>query len=73
MTLYIAKGGVLKGSANREDYLPLIKTRFEGWEFQAYGSLNTIWIYLLPPFQCYFFLPSYKLLLKSLFQVFLLI
>ncbi|MEI8272555.1 MAG: glycoside hydrolase family 28 protein [Paludibacter sp.] len=41
MTLYIAKGGVLKGSANREDYMPLIKTRFEGWEFLAYASLIT--------------------------------
>ena len=41
MTLYIAKGGVLKGSAKIEDYLPLIKTRFEGWEFQAFASLIT--------------------------------
>jgi len=41
MTLYIAKGGVLKGSLDIADYLPLIKTRFEGWEFQAYQSLIT--------------------------------
>lgn len=41
MTLYIAKGGVLKGSLNTEDYLPMIKTRFEGWEFQAFASLIT--------------------------------
>ncbi|MEI8273444.1 MAG: glycoside hydrolase family 28 protein [Paludibacter sp.] len=41
MTLYIAKGGVLKGSPKIEDYLPFIKTRFEGWEFQAFGSLIT--------------------------------
>ncbi len=41
MTLYIAKGGVLKGSTKIEDYLPFIKTRFEGWEFQAFGSLIT--------------------------------
>ena len=41
MTLYIAKGGVLKGSLNREDYLPMIKTRFEGWEFLAFASLIT--------------------------------
>lgn len=41
MTLFIAKGGVLKGSANREDYMPFIKTRFEGWEFQAFASLIT--------------------------------
>lgn len=41
MTLYIAKGGVLKGSFHTEDYLPMIKTRFEGWEFQAFASLIT--------------------------------
>jgi len=41
MTLYIAKGGVLKGSIKSEDYMPLIKTRFEGWEFPAYASLIT--------------------------------
>ncbi len=41
MTLYIAKGGVLKGSLNTADYLPMIKTRFEGWEFQAFASLIT--------------------------------
>lgn len=41
MTLYIAKGGILKGSTNREDYMPFIKTRFEGWEFPAYASLIT--------------------------------
>lgn len=41
MTLYIAKGGVLKGSLHTEDYLPMIKTRFEGWEFQAFASLIT--------------------------------
>jgi polygalacturonase len=41
MTLFIAKGGVLKGSLNIKDYLPFIKTRFEGWEFPAYASLIT--------------------------------
>ncbi len=41
MTLYIAKGGVLKGSNNSIDYSPLIKTRFEGWEVQTYASLIT--------------------------------
>jgi len=41
MTLYIARGGVLKGSLNTEDYSPMIKTRFEGWDFPAYASLIT--------------------------------
>ena len=39
MTLEIAKGGVLKGSVNDADYLPLIKNRFEGWEMETYASL----------------------------------
>jgi len=41
MTLYVAKGGILKGSTHSKDYLPLIKTRFEGWEVQTYASLIT--------------------------------
>ena len=41
MTLYVAKGGILKGSLNLNDYSPLIKTRFEGWEFKTYASLIT--------------------------------
>ena len=32
MTLYIAKGGILKGSTNFSDYFPIIPTRFEGWK-----------------------------------------
>lgn len=39
MTLYIEKGGVLKGSATPEDYLPMILNRFEGWEMKTYASL----------------------------------
>lgn len=39
MTLYIDKGGVLKGSAALEDYLPMILNRFEGWELKTYASL----------------------------------
>ena len=39
MTLQIAKGGVLKGSTDVGDYLPLIRTRFEGWEMETYASL----------------------------------
>lgn len=39
MTLYIEKGGVLKGSTAIEDYLPMIRNRFEGWELDTYASL----------------------------------
>ncbi len=39
MTLYIAKGGILKGSIDVEDYSPMILSRFEGWELQSFASL----------------------------------
>lgn len=39
MTLLIAKGGVLKGSSNTDDYMPFINNRFEGWEMKTYASL----------------------------------
>ena len=39
LTLEIAKGGVLKGSANPADYAPFILNRFEGWEMETYASL----------------------------------
>jgi len=39
MTLSIAKGGVLKGSLEVADYLPMIPNRFEGWELKTYASL----------------------------------
>jgi polygalacturonase/lysophospholipase L1-like esterase len=39
MTLEIAEGGVLKGSANPADYAPFIRNRFEGWEMETYASL----------------------------------
>lgn len=39
MTLYIAEGGILKGSTDTLDYLPLILNRFEGWELKTYASL----------------------------------
>lgn len=39
MTLYIAGGGVLKGSTDAADYLPMIRNRFEGWELTTYASL----------------------------------
>lgn len=39
MTLYIAKGGILQGSADPDDYLPMIYNRFEGWEMTTFASL----------------------------------
>ncbi len=39
MTLEIARGGVLKGSAEPRDYAPMILNRFEGWEMETYASL----------------------------------
>ncbi len=39
MTLYIEKGGVLKGAVNVDDYMPMILNRFEGWELKTYASL----------------------------------
>lgn len=39
MTLEIAKGGVLKGSGDVNDYMPYIRNRFEGWEMDTYASL----------------------------------
>lgn len=39
MTLFIEKGGVLKGSLDTSDYLPKILNRFEGWELKTYASL----------------------------------
>ncbi len=39
MTLLIAAGGVLKGSANPADYEPFYLNRFEGWELKTYASL----------------------------------
>jgi polygalacturonase len=41
MTLYIKKGGVLKGSDKIADYDSIITTRFEGWEVKSYSSLIT--------------------------------
>lgn len=39
LTLEIAKDGVLKGSTKPQDYLPLVRNRFEGWEMETYASL----------------------------------
>ncbi len=37
--LFLEEGCVLQGSTKREDYLPKIKSRFEGLEFMCYRSL----------------------------------
>lgn len=39
MELYLEKGAVLKGSANPEDYLPRVKSRFEGIELETLSGL----------------------------------
>ena len=39
MELYLAKGAILQGTANPEDYLPRIWSRFEGTEMECYSSL----------------------------------
>ena len=35
MELYLAEGAVLQGTANPEDYLPRIQSRFEGIEMEC--------------------------------------
>ncbi|MBB5441194.1 polygalacturonase [Pedobacter sp. AK017] len=39
MTLYIEKGGRLKGSIDPKDYEPFVYNRFEGWEMNTFASL----------------------------------
>lgn len=39
MTLLIDKDGELKASKMLDDYLPMVKNRFEGWELDTYASL----------------------------------
>jgi polygalacturonase len=39
LELYLDEGATLKGTANIQDYLPKIKSRFEGWETECYSSL----------------------------------
>lgn len=39
MTLFIEKGGMLKGFTVVKEYLPMILNRFEGWELKTYASL----------------------------------
>ena len=40
--VYIEKDGVLKGSEIKDDYLPIVKSRFEGWECDCYSSLINV-------------------------------
>lgn len=40
--LYFEEGGVLQGSGKKEDYLPMIRSRFEGLERNCYSSLINI-------------------------------
>ena len=42
--LYIEKGGTIKGSGKKEDYLPKIRSRFEGKELDCYSSLLNVGI-----------------------------
>ena len=37
--LYLEEGALLQGSVNPEDYLPKIRSRFEGYEMDCYRSL----------------------------------
>lgn len=39
MELYLEEGAVLQGTADPEDYLPRIPSRFEGTEMECYSSL----------------------------------
>ena len=39
MEVYLEEGAVLQGTADREDYLPYIPSRFEGIERMCYSSL----------------------------------
>lgn len=39
MELYLEEGAVLQGTADPEDYLPRISSRFEGTEMECYSSL----------------------------------
>ena len=39
MALFVEKGAVIQGTANPEDYLPRIPSRFEGIEQECYSSL----------------------------------
>lgn len=39
MEVYLEEGAVLQGTAEPEDYLPRIHSRFEGYEMECYSSL----------------------------------
>lgn len=42
MELYVEKGAILQGSESADDYLPKIKSRFEGIECMCYRSLLNV-------------------------------
>lgn len=42
MEMYLEKGAILHGTTNVEDYLPKIKSRFEGIEMMCYSALLNI-------------------------------
>lgn len=42
MELFVAEGAVLQGTTDREDYLPMIPSRFEGYERMCYASLINV-------------------------------
>ncbi len=44
MELYLEKGAVLQGTEAPEDYLPMIHSRFEGYERECYRSLLNLGI-----------------------------
>lgn len=43
MELYIDEDAVLQGTDNPEDYMPKIRSRFEGIEMECYSSLLNMW------------------------------
>ena len=40
--IYLEEGAIIQGTINAKDYLPKIKSRFEGYEVMAYASLINI-------------------------------
>lgn len=53
MELYLEEGAVLQGTADPADYLPRIRSRFEGTEMECYSSLlNLGWLDHDAGFRC---------------------
>ena len=42
MEVYLEEGAILRGSKDEKDYLPKIKSRFEGYEMMTYAALLNI-------------------------------